>query len=358
MAETTVASGLKEAVWDNNFFMEYVRETRFKPFMGTSHNKLIVVNEDLTKTAGEKIYFSAMRKLSAAGVTGATTLVGNEEALDNRSMSVTVDWIRKGVTFTKREQQYTGIQLRDAAKAALKDWSLEKLRDDIVAALASIDGVAYTSASAAQKNSWEANNADRILMGALASNRTGTHATSLTNIDNTDDKLTPAMISHAKRIAMATNPKIKPIRVDGDKEFYVMFANSRAFRDLQNNTTMTQANRDARVRGVDSNPIFQGGELIWDGVVIIEIPEIAYVTSTIVVGPNYLCGQGAVGVAWAQRMQSTTKNEDDYKFKPGIGIDECRGIEKLRFGTSASADTTTPVDHGVVTVFAAAVADV
>lgn len=355
MAETTVATGLKEAVWDNDFFKEYIRETRFKPFMGTSHNKLIVVNEDLTKKAGEKVYFSAMRKLSAAGVTGTQTLVGNEEALDNRSMAVTPTWIRHGVTFTEAEQQFTGIQLRDAARTALKDWSLEKMKTGIVDALSGINGVAYTSATAAQKNTWETDNADRILMGALASNRTGTHATSLGNIDNTDDKLSPAMISHAKRIAMATSPKIKPIRVDGDKEFYVMFANARAFRDLSNNSTMTQANRDARTRGMD-NPIFQGGELIWDGVVIIEVPEIAYVSSTIVVGPNYLCGQGAVGVAWASRFKSTHKNEDDYQFKPGIGIQECRGIEKLRFGTGAS-DTTTPMDNGVVTVFAAAVAD-
>lgn len=357
MAETTVASGLKEQVWDNDFFKEYVRASRFNPYMGTEHNSIIVLNEDLTKKAGDRVTFSAMRKLSAAGVTGSQTLVGNEEALDNRSLAVTVDWIRHGVTLPKREQQYTGIEMRAAAKAALKDWSMEKLRDQIVAALASIDGVAYTSATATQKNSWEANNADRILMGALNSNRTGTHATSLSNIDNTDDKLSPAIISLAKRIAMASSPKIKPIRVDGDKEFYVMFAGPRPFRDLQNNTVMTQANRDARDRGVNTNPIFQGGELIWDGVVIIEIPEIATVSSTIVVSPNYLCGQGAVGIGWAQRMKSTTKNEDDYGFKPGIGIEECRGIEKLRFGTSASADTTTPVDNGVVTVFTAAVAD-
>lgn len=357
MAETTVASGLKEAVWDNDFFMEYVRASRFKPFMGTAHNKLIVMNEDLTKKAGDRVYFSAMRKLSAPGVTGSQTLVGNEEALDNRSMSVLVDWIRHGVTFTEREQQFTGIQLRDAGRAALKDWSMEKMRDGIIAAFASIDGVAYTSASAAQKNTWETNNADRVLMGALKSNRTGTHATSLGNIDNTDDKLTPAVISLAKRMAMATSPKIKPIRVDGDKEFYVMFANSLAFRDLQNNSTMQQANRDARARGVDSNPIFQGGELIWDGVVVIEVPEIAYISSTIQVGPNYLCGQAAIGVAWASRFKTTEKKEDDYAFKPGIGIQECRGIEKLRFGTSGSSDTGTPVDNGVVTVFTAAVAD-
>ena len=37
-------------------------------------------------------------------------------------------------------------------------------------------------------------------------------------------------------------------------------------------------------------------------------------------------------------------------------IQEIRGIEKLRFG-SGSADTDNPKDHGVVTLYVAAVAD-
>jgi hypothetical protein len=41
----------------------------------------------------------------------------------------------------------------------------------------------------------------------------------------------------------------------------------------------------------------------------------------------------------------------------GVGIQEMRGIGKLRFGTDPSVDTSKPVDAGVVSVFTAAEPD-
>jgi len=41
----------------------------------------------------------------------------------------------------------------------------------------------------------------------------------------------------------------------------------------------------------------------------------------------------------------------------GVGIQEMRGIGKLRFGVDPTVDTTKPVDAGIVTVYTAAVAD-
>jgi hypothetical protein len=41
----------------------------------------------------------------------------------------------------------------------------------------------------------------------------------------------------------------------------------------------------------------------------------------------------------------------------GVGIQEMRGIGKLRFGTDPTVDTTKPVDAGIVSVFTAAIAD-
>ena len=65
---------------------------------------------------------------------------------------------------------------------------------------------------------------------------------------------------------------------------------------------------------------------------------------------------GAIGAAWAQRTKSTTETTD-YEFLHGVGVQEIRGIDKLRFGTAAGTDTTTPKDHGIVTWIGAAAAD-
>lgn len=359
MALTTARTGLTPQQWDSKFFMEYVRENRFKRYMGTDENSIIHTKEDLTTKPGNKVTFAAVNKLTGAGVTGNTTLEGNEEELDTRSMAVTVNPLRHAVAVTNWDEQKSSIELRDTAKMALKMWSMEKMKNDIITAMGSINGVAYADASASQRNAWVVDNVDRVLFGKLKSNYSATHATALGNIDNTDDKLTPEAISLMKRIAQTARPAIKPIRLNEDEEWFVLFANSRAFRDLSVNSTMTQANRDARARGVESNPLFTGGSLVWDGVIVREIPEIGILSGvgagSIDVGPVYLCGAQALGVAYAQRTKTTTQVAD-YGFRNGVGVQEIRGIEKLIFGSGAG-DTDDLKDHGIVTGFFAGVAD-
>lgn len=356
MALTTARTGLTPQQWDDQFFTAYVRESRFKRYMGTDENAVIQLKEDLSKKRGDRVTFALVNELTGAGVTGNTTLEGNEEALDSRSHAITVAPLRHAVAITDWDEQKSAIDLRNAGKTMLKMWAMTKMRDAIITALGSINGVAYASASEAQKDAWLVDNADRVLFGATKSNASSNdHSTSLANIDNTADKLTPAMISLAKRIAQNASPKIRPIKTSEDEEWFVMFAGPQAFRDLANDATMVQANRDARVRGMD-NPLFTGGSLVWDGVIIREIPEIAAVSNgTIDCNPNYLVGAQAVGVAWAQRTKSTTQ-VTDFEFRHGVGVSEIRGIEKLLFGSGAG-DTDDLKQAGVVTVWSAGVAD-
>ncbi len=360
MAETTAAVGLTPQQWDDQFFMEYVRQNRYKRYMGTDENSIIHIKDDLTRKPGDKITFAAVRKLKSNGVTGNQILEGNEEELDSRSMAVTVAPLRNAVVVTDWEEQKSAIELRNAGKMALKLWAMEKMRDNITDALKSINGVAYGSASEAQKDAWLADNADRVLFGAARGNNTGNdHSASLANIDNTADKLSPAMISLAKRMAQTASPAIKPIRLNEDEEWFVMFAGPQSFRDLSNDPVMVQANRTARPRDVSANPLFTGGSLVWDGVIIREIPEMAAITGVgaggIDVAFNFLVGAQAIGVGFAQRTKSTT-DVRDYGFRHGVGVQEIRGIEKLLFGKGAG-DTEDLVQHGVVTVYTAGVAD-
>jgi hypothetical protein len=91
-------------------------------------------------------------------------------------------------------------------------------------------------------------------------------------------------------------------------------------------------------------------------VIIREIPEIEAVSNgSIDCNPNYLVGAQAIGVAWAQRLRTTTQ-VSDYGFRNGVGVGEMRGIEKLLFGSGAG-DTDDLKQHGVVTVWTAGVAD-
>lgn len=360
MANTTVASGLTVQQWDDQFFTEYLNQNRFKPYMGMSELDMIQLKEDLTKKKGDSVTFALVNRLTGAGVTGSNTLEGNEEDMTSRSFKVTVDKLRNGVRVAEIDEQYSAIGLRNAGKAVLKDWLMEATRDQIITALGSINGTAYASASEASKDAWLADNSDRVLFGAATSNNSGNdHSASLLNVDSTNDKLTAAAVSLMKRLAKNASPKVRPIKTaSGDQEWYVLFCNSRCFRDLKADSTFTQAQREAWSRGSD-NPLFTAGSLVWDGVIIREIEEIASLgavgNSSAHVSPVYLCGAQALAYAIAKRPTSQTETFD-YGDKQGVAIEEIRGIKKMIFG-SGLTDTADLKDHGVVTGYFAAAAD-
>ncbi|OUM01665.1 phage capsid family protein [Variovorax sp. JS1663] len=380
MAETTARTGLTPQQWDDKFFTEYVRANRFKKYMGMDPSNVIQVKEDLTRKPGDRVTFAAARSLGG-GVTGNTVLEGNETELDTRSLTVAVSPLRNAVVVTDWDDQKSAIDLRDAARPALKTWSLEKMREDCIRAFKSVpnaagDMVSWETATAAERNAWLVANADRVQFGALVANgSSGVAATALATIDNTADKLSAALVSLAKRRAQQAKPRITPTRTkEEDEEWFVLFCNPLSFRDFALDPVVVQANRDARVRGVETNPLFTGGSLVWDGVIVREIPEMGLPlapsatsigqvggilagagTAGIDVGFNFLCGAQALGVAWAQRLKTTT-DVRDYGFRHGAGVQEIRGIEKLMFGTGAS-DRQNLVQQGVFTLFTAAVAD-
>src|SRR5690606_5852311 len=118
-------------------------------------------------------------------------------------------------------------------EAVIKDWFMERMRDDILSALGSINGTPYALADENAKDAWLVDNADRVLFGASVSNNSANdHSASLENIDNTSDKFTSSALKLLKRRAKNANPKIRPIKVSGDEEWYVAFAGSNCFRDF------------------------------------------------------------------------------------------------------------------------------
>ena len=119
------------------------------------------------------------------------------------------------------------------------------------------------------------NNADRVLFGHSKSNASsGIYATALLGlIAPTADKLTAAIVTLAKRIARTASPKIRPIRVNRDEEWYVLFVPSLAYRDLMLDPLIVNALQYAWNRGSD-NPLFTAGDILYDGVIIREIPEL------------------------------------------------------------------------------------
>ncbi len=357
MASTTISTANRVKQWDDKAHTAYIRANRFKRYMGTSQNAIIQLKEDLTKKKGDAITIPLLGALDSSGGPndGSSDLVGNEKALPNDGHQITVAVVRDATLVNVEEEQASPINIRNAGRQALMDLQMRYLRDDIIAALGSIAGVAYGSASEVNKDAWLAANSDRVLFGASQSNNSSNdHSASLLNVDATNDKLTRDVVSEmramAQDAAVANGEGIRPFTYGEDEETFVMFVDNKAFRDLKND--MASVLQDAEKRG-KQNPLFTGTtSLYWDGVVIREIPEIGDIgtvgASSATVSPVYLCGTQALGAAWAMRTKTTLRKEDDYGFKYGVGFMELRKVDKCLYGSGTSG-----VQWGVVTGYVA-----
>lgn len=339
--ETLINSGLEITRWRKKYFREYTRASRFAPYMGNGMDNIIVTMYELQSEAGKTIIVPFVGKLTGSGVSGSQVLEGNEEDLGSGNMPVSIDWRRNAVIVPKSTQFKTDIDLLDAAKPALKEWESVLLRADIIREFgamtqndASLTSVPYATATEAEKDAWLGLNTDRVLFGKDLSNRSGTdHSASLANIDTTNDRANYAWVTKMKRIA--GDADITPYKDDqmAGEEWFVLFVGSRTFRDLENDATISQIDRDARERGVGKgNPLFQGGDLLVRGVIIREEKEIP-VLAGVGAGPSdvepaYLAGGGAIAIAWGQMPQSKTRLTD-YDFRKGVGIEELLGVKKI-----------------------------
>lgn len=361
MADTNVATGLTVEQWDSKFFTEYLTENRFAGEMGSGELNIIQVKEDLSKKKGDRIHFALVNKLTQDAITGADVLEGNEERMDTRSFPVTVDKRRNGVRVAEIDEQYSAISLRQGAKMVLKDWSMKDTEHLIIQALASINGTNFADADETARDAWLVDNADRVLFGAASAGLTDM-SDDLALLDTSADRITSAALVKMKYKALTTaNPKIRPIRVaENGRHYFIVYLDPRVFRDLlaESSSPIVAAQRES-VKEMENNRLFQGGDLLWNGMIIKEVhdmydelkgpfEDLGDGASTDV-GLAFLCGAQAVGTAYAKRWRSREETFD-YGDKKGVAIDSIYGIEKMRFGTG-SGDTDDTKDHGVVTGF-------
>jgi hypothetical protein len=363
---------------------EYVRGGRFGPYIGNDQNKIFQTVQETKKCS-----LPLVAKVSGAGVRGSTQLSGSEQPLSNFAYILQPTYIRQGVLIDNEEREKSEFDLFREARPALMNWMMESKRDQMIQALGAVEaggtyynygGVAASgatgssAASAANMDTWQAANTDRILYGKAKSNLTsGDHTTSLATIDTTNDKLTTGQLELMKRMAQDCEPLIRPIMVKEDEPWYVFWAGKYAFRDLQNDSTMSQTNREARARNLD-NPLFAGGDLVWNGIIIKELPDLdKFIDSTGsdlwdgVWGANatgdslatggdtssrvsigFLTGAQAVGFGIGRTASFKRRKEDDYEHLNGVAVSAKHDIKKTFYNTK---------QHGMLTSFHSASVD-
>lgn len=383
--DSSIANGNKVTDFQKKVNRVYVREGRFGPYIGASENAIIQTNKNIRKKS-----IPLIGKLSAGGVRGSSQLVGNEEPLSNFDFTFEPKHLRNGVLIDNEEREKSEFDLYTEARPALMNWMMEVKRDQIIQALGAIEanGTYYnyggveasgatgsSAASAANLDTWQAANTDRILYGSAKSNLTsGDHTTSLATIDTTNDKLDTAVLELLKRMAMDADPLIRPVQINDDEPWFVYFTGKYGFRDLRNDSAMQQAMREALPRA-KSNPLFSAGDLLWDGIIIKEIPDLdkfidngtgdglwdgvwgANATgdslktggdSSSRVGVGFLCGAQAVCFGRGKNNSFSKRKEDDYGHANGIAVTAKHDIKKIFYNQK---------QYGVITHYHSAALD-
>jgi N4-gp56 family major capsid protein len=361
MAGSGIDSGSNLAVkqYDDKAFREYADKLALKELMGTKTESVIQVKENLNKFPGDTDTFALRMNLDSEGIEDDADLEGQEEEMVFHDFSVTASVYKNAVKSKGQlSERRSAFDLKDEAMDALSTWAAQKVENLLFQDMARINGVLYASATEAQKDAWAAANGDaRVLYGADVANHTGDNSVDVAKVDATNDVCALTGISLIKRLAQLADPQIRPIKIEGGEEWYVLMLHPYAARDLKASSGWQQAQREAQMRG-DSNPIFTGALGAYDGVIIKESKKVPLLSgvgaSSINVAMNFLLGAQALvleHVSLPMRPKSKMVLQEeffDYQSRWGVAAFMGMAHGKAVFNSK---------DHGVATWFTAAVAD-
>lgn len=325
-------SALRPELWRKALFADVRDLLYMEKFMGTTEQSMIMEMEDLKAAKGSKINYGLGMKLSGSGITGDSTLEGNEEATTDYEEEIEIDQLRHAVLMTgNMDEQKSAYNMREKAKNRLADWWAERLEQECFDKLCGKASSTFSNTPTAAASTRLVYAGGQSSVGAITSSM----------------KMDTKILDAAKETAKLASPKIRPIRVD-KKQYYVVFLHTYSATALRQDPVWNQAQRDANVRGED-NPIFSGALGIYNGMVIHE-HEYVYRTNdgsgSAYVARNILCGQQAGVIAWGKPVKWVEKLFD-YENQWGISCGAIFGVIKPMFNST---------DYGVITMYAAAAA--
>ena len=275
--EFTTSHALRVEKWSAVMFKYARYKTFFAKFIGknvkpekgvaiaTDPNALCQLKADFRKGKGDKVHYGMIAPLTGEGVTGDNQLEGNEERLQAYEFNTELFKVRNAVRSEgELSDKRVVFDAKMAAKEALGQWIGHKVDNYSLMALSGI-------ASADGNVAANAPSANRKVAGGQTTSDVFTSRASNSVIAGTD-LFGPEVVERLKRKAKLTEPKVRPIVVDG-KEAYVMFVQPYQLKDFKSSTKWKESIRNAGVRG-PKNPLFSGADLVWDGVYIYEWEKI------------------------------------------------------------------------------------
>lgn len=277
-------------LWNAKLYMEAQRQMFWNAYEGPEGSGMPVIRkDDLSKQPGDVIHINTLKNLTGAGVTGGSTLQGNEEALSMAQTDLTVDWFRHAVAIDKRSKGRINFDfILQAAQPLLSRHVAAKMDNAIFTEF----GTATTALFAGD-------------------------ATDTATLD-ASDKLSTTTLDKLKTY-MVDNLAMPVSGMDGEEYFIVVIHPYDAY-NLRQDTTWIAAQRDANVRG-SNNPLFTGAMGVYNGMIIRVSKGVSNGSSK----SKCICFGGESIFRGYGQMPTFTSQVTDYGFKIGVGMEAVYG---------------------------------
>lgn len=357
MATTTygVNDAMAVKLWSRKLAEEVSKATAIAPLIGTSSNSIIQLKTETQKGKGDKVTFGLRRQLVGDGVSEAQILEGNEEALSTYSDAIYINELAHAVRVKNEgtiDVQRVPFSLREEANSGLTDWYADRLSMTFfthvcgfTAPTMSFEGRTVNMQAVHYGfNSPIAPSASRIIRAGSQANDE-----SLTS----SDTFTLDLIDKAVETAKVANPKIRPVRVDGES-VYVLYLHPFQVTDLRTNTSTGQwldITKASYQGSRAKNPIFDGSLGMYNGVVLREAehvtPGVRSDTGVQITTARRAVLLGAQSAVCAYGMNKgptkykTVEELFDYQRELGVSVQTILGMKKTVFNS---------VDFGTVVV--------
>lgn len=333
MAKTTFSTSdaLTKKAWEEKLFRDSVKESYFSRFMSEKGDTLVHTQTELEGEKGDKITIGIRMRLTGAGVTSGTALVGNEERLTTYNCSTTLEQYRHAVRDDgAMSRQRAMFSITEESEMALRDWQAEKI-DKLC-----FDELGIGSGASADPS--KIFYIDGTATGTFKATGTAATAKSALRTATYPGTLSLDFISFIKTWAKTGGNRayvpLRPVKV-GAKPYYVLLCHPDALYNLRISSEFKQAMREAELRGSE-NPLFMGSTAIWDGVVIHEHENCAVGTDggagaepwtkAVFMGAECLCW------AWGERPE-IVEEEFDYGNEIGHATNMIAGVKKTIFNS-------------------------
>lgn len=280
----TTAYALNDALaaklWSKSLSVEATKASDIAPLFGGSAKSIIQIKTELQKGVGDKVTFGLRMQLSGNGFTSSDRAEGNGEQLTTNSDAITIDELGNVVGIRSKftiDQQRVPFNLRDEARDGLVDWF--QLRTS-VSFFNHVCG--FTAANVVQVDGsggvkFTGNNVVTAPTRVYRPNAKANDG-ALANTDTFNLQLIDAAVELAKTGGAAGAPKMRPPKIDGMGEMWVIYLHPTQVTSLRTNTNAGQwlDIQKAAMQGgeITKNPIFDGALGVYNNVVIRESQQV------------------------------------------------------------------------------------